>query len=275
MRRSQQEIFQAFGELQIGGTLSMSIMGWPDTRAWPAFRSTEVEGDFLDLRFKGEDRLYLPIHRMDKVQRYVGADDKLPVLDKLGGTSWERTKARVKRETCGNLRSIRWPLRRKFRKISPCPPRDEDYRSFEAEFPYVPTEDQEATIEQIMSDLEKDTPMDRLVCGDVGFGKTEVAIRAAFRVAQSGGQVAVLVPTTILAEQHLRTFRKRMEAFAVEVRGLSRFQRSEAVKHTREGPCLRTSRCGGRDPPHTLGKYAVQATPPRDCGRGASLWCAP
>ena len=235
-RRSQQEIFQAFGELQIGGHVVHVDHGLARYEGLARLQINGVEGDFLDLRFKGEDRLYLPIHRMDKVQRYVGADDKLPVLDKLGGTSWERTKARVKRdlwELAEHLVAVE--AKRKFRKISPCPPRDEDYRSFEAEFPYVPTEDQEATIEQIMADLEKDTPMDRLVCGDVGFGKTEVAIRAAFRVAQSGGQVAVLVPTTILAEQHLRTFRKRMEAFAVEVRGLSRFQRSEAVKHTREG----------------------------------------
>lgn len=235
-RRSQQQIFQAFGELQIGGHVVHVDHGLARYEGLARLAINGVDGDFLDLRFKGEDRLYLPIHRMDKVQRYVGADEDLPTLDRLGGTSWEKTKARVKRdlwELAEHLVAVE--AKRRFRKISPCPPIDEDYRNFEAEFPYVPTEDQEATIEQIMADLEKDTPMDRLVCGDVGFGKTEVAIRAAFRVAQAGGQVAVLVPTTILAEQHLRTFRKRMDAFAVEVRGLSRFQRADAVRDTREG----------------------------------------
>jgi transcription-repair coupling factor (superfamily II helicase) len=180
--------------------------------------------DLLAVEYQGGDKLYLPVYRLNQIQKFTGGDGT-PKLDRLGGQTFAKTKAKVAK----NLRQMADELLRLYaeRRAAPgeaTPAIDDDYRAFEATFPFDETPDQARAIAEVDRDLEAQRPMDRLVCGDVGFGKTEVAIRAAFRVAASGRQVAVLCPTTVLAQQHYLNFKHRFEASALEVRALSRFQ---------------------------------------------------
>ena len=184
-----------------------------------------VARDFLRLEFAGADKLYLPVYRLGRVHKHVGGDSANLALDKLGGVKWGRTKARVKED----LRELAVELlqlyaERANRNGLSFPPPDEYFREFEAAFPFEETPHQDAAIQEVISDLVSKKPMDRLLCGDVGFGKTEVAIRAAFLAVLFGKQVAVLVPTTILAEQHARTFQERLRQYPVTVETLSRFR---------------------------------------------------
>ena len=184
-----------------------------------------VEGEFVHLEYHGGDKLYVPVDRLGLLEKYVGLEGKEPRLDKLGGRSWETRKAKVKKaikEVAHELVEL-YALRKVKKGVSFCQP-DEMYRQFEAAFPYDETPDQLEAIKEILEDLQAEYPMDRLLCGDVGFGKTEVAMRAAFLAVASGYQVAVLVPTTLLAEQHERTFRERFANFAVNVASLSRIK---------------------------------------------------
>jgi transcription-repair coupling factor (superfamily II helicase) len=175
-------------------------------------------------------KLYLPIYRLNQIAKYSGSE-AAPKLDRLGGLSFAKTKARVQRK----VRQMADELLKLYseRLVAERPPlaaRDDDYSSFEATFPFEETRDQSAAILDVLEDLESNKVMDRLVCGDVGFGKTEVALRAAYRVAASGRQVALLCPTTVLAQQHERSFRARLADFGLEVRGLSRFTRPNDAK---------------------------------------------
>ncbi|MBI5532060.1 MAG: transcription-repair coupling factor [Deltaproteobacteria bacterium] len=180
--------------------------------------------DFLVVEYAGGDKLYLPVYRLNQIQKYAGGD-ATQKLDRLGGQTFARTRSRVAR----NVRQMADELLRLYAERQAIlrkglPPADDDYQTFEATFPFEETPDQGRAIADVMRDLERESAMDRLVCGDVGFGKTEVAIRAAFRVAMQSRQVAVLCPTTVLAQQHLLSFTSRMRGYAMEVRGLSRFQ---------------------------------------------------
>src|SRR5699024_10232797 len=168
----------------------------------------------MKLQYKGTDQLFVPVDQMDLVQKYVSSDDGSPKMHKLGGTEWKKTKAKV--ESSVNeladelLKLYQEHAATKGFKFSS----DNDMvQSFEERFPYEETPDQLASIHEIKQDMEKVQPMDRLLWGDVGYGKTEVAIRAAFKAVQDGKQVAVLVPTTILAAQHFETFIERIEDF--------------------------------------------------------------
>lgn len=184
-----------------------------------------ISNDFLVIYYKGGDKLYLPVDRMNVVQKYMGVDGVAPVLDTLGGKSWERVKARIKKSAekiAGEL--LKLYARRKVEKGHAYPPVDDDVKDFEAGFPYEETADQLKAIEDVVRDMQNATPMDRLVCGDVGYGKTEVALRASFLAVNDGKQVAVLVPTTILAEQHYATFCNRFERYPVNIACLSRFR---------------------------------------------------
>jgi len=192
------------------------------------FETKEVAGvtrDYLYLAFRGDDRLYVPHEQLGKVSRYVGADAKAPALSKLGGKAWQNLKSRARasvRELAGELLSLYAQ-----RQQAPGLALDlsgEWLERLEASFPYRETEDQRQAIEAVKEDLETPRPMDRLVCGDVGFGKTEVAVRAAFATALNGKQTLVLCPTTILAEQHWNTFRERYRDFPVRVEMVSRFR---------------------------------------------------
>jgi transcription-repair coupling factor (superfamily II helicase) len=198
------------------------------------FETKEVAGvtrDYLLLAFRGEDRLYVPHEQLGKVSRYVGADASAPALSKLGGKAWQLLKSRA-RESVQELASelIALYAQRQTREGIAYNLEHEWLQRLEASFPYRETPDQENAIEAVKEDLEAPQPMDRLVCGDVGFGKTEVAVRAAFAVAVNGKQVLVLAPTTILAEQHWNTFRDRFRDFPVRVEMVSRFRSPKEVK---------------------------------------------
>lgn len=189
------------------------------------------ESDYLILEFSGKDTLYVPLDRINQVQKYRGGEHNAPKLDRLGGTSWAKTKARVKK----GIEDMTHELVELYasREVTTRRVYTEDTtlaHEFEAAFDYEETPDQVKAIEDIQRDLELAKPMDRLVCGDVGYGKTEVAMRAAFKAVQDNRQVAVLVPTTLLAQQHYETFCRRFAPFPVRVGVLSRFQSPKEVK---------------------------------------------
>ncbi len=183
-----------------------------------------TSNDFLLLRYSGDDKLYLPVDRMGLVQRFKAPEEAAPALDRLGGSGWVRTreKARKAIEKIAKDLVEMYAYRRIAKGYAYTAPGNM-YREFEASFGFEETPGQEKAIADVLRDMELPEPMDRLVCGDVGFGKTEVALRAAFRAALEGRQVALLCPTTVLAEQHYQTFRSRMREFPVNVAMLSRF----------------------------------------------------
>ncbi|WP_066709913.1 transcription-repair coupling factor [Celeribacter ethanolicus] len=186
----------------------------------------------LLLEYAGGDRLYLPVENIELLSRY-GHDEGL--LDKLGGGAWQAKKARMKeriREVAEKL--IRIAAERHIRKAPIMEPPEDMWEAFCARFPYTETEDQMKAIEDVLDDLDRGMPMDRLVCGDVGFGKTEVAMRAAFVAALSGAQVAVIAPTTLLARQHFRSFAERFRGFPINIRPMSRFVSAKDMAKTRE-----------------------------------------
>ena len=198
-----------------------------------------VEGiskDNLKIEYADKNILYVNINQMDLVQKYVGAEGKTPKLHKIGGTEWKKSKAKVK----GAIKDIAKDLVKLYskRQYARGFKYDADtmwQREFEEMFPYEETGDQLDAIEDVKKDMESDKIMDRLICGDVGYGKTEVAIRAAFKAVQNSKQVAYLVPTTILAQQHYKRFAERMENYPVRVELLSRFRTPKQVKETLKG----------------------------------------
>jgi transcription-repair coupling factor (superfamily II helicase) len=198
------------------------------------FETREVAGvtrDYLLLAYRGDDRVYVPHEQIGKVSRYVGADSREPTLSKLGGKAWDNLKSRARehlREMAGEL--LQLYAQRQTQPGFAYDLNQEWFERLETEFPYRETEDQRTAIEAMKEDLEAPRPMDRLVCGDVGFGKTEVALRAAFGVAVNGKQVLMLVPTTVLAQQHWNTFRERFRDFPVRVEMVSRFRKPSDVK---------------------------------------------
>ncbi|MBD3184259.1 transcription-repair coupling factor [Candidatus Poribacteria bacterium] len=193
------------------------------------------EQDFLKISYAGTDVLYVPTYQIGMVQKYIGGDETKLKVDKLGGASWSKVKRRAK-ESVRRLAKELLELyaAREAGKAHAFSPDTTWQKEFEAAFPYEETEDQRTAIEDVKNDMERSRPMDRLVCGDVGYGKTEVAMRAAFKAVMDGKQVAVLVPTTILAQQHLNTFTKRFEAYPIKIGMLSRFRTSKQIKETLE-----------------------------------------
>jgi transcription-repair coupling factor (superfamily II helicase) len=192
--------------------------------------------EVLVVEYASGDRLFLPVTRLHQIQKYAGAEGQAPKIDRLGGQTFSKTKSKVRKhvqEMADEL--LRLYAQRAATKRPPLPPADRTYAELEATFPFEETVDQQKAIEEVLGDLESEQPMDRIVCGDVGFGKTEVAIRAAFRVAMSGRQVAVLCPTTVLAQQHLATFSARMRNYPLRIEGLSRFIDSKKEGETLGG----------------------------------------
>ncbi|MDX6326544.1 MAG: hypothetical protein QOK15_2898, partial [Nocardioidaceae bacterium] len=180
------------------------------------------------------DKLYVPTDQLDQVTRYVGGD--LPSLDRLGGSDWAKRKGRAKkavRQIAAEL--IKLYAARQATRGHQFGPDSPWQRELEDAFPFVETPDQLTTVDEVKRDMEREVPMDRLVCGDVGYGKTEIAVRAAFKAVQDGKQVAVLVPTTLLVQQHYSTFTERMSAFPVVIKGLSRFQSDKEAAETVQG----------------------------------------
>jgi transcription-repair coupling factor (superfamily II helicase) len=184
-----------------------------------------VTNDFLLITYKDDDKLYLPVDRMNMARKYVGVDGIGPVLDKMGGKSWERTKRNAEKEVekiAGELLDLY--AARKARSGHAFGAADSYFQDFETGFVYEETHDQLRAIEDVLEDMESTISMDRLVCGDVGYGKTEVALRAAFKAVSDSKQVAVLVPTTVLAEQHFQTFSDRFRRYPVNLACLNRFR---------------------------------------------------
>ena len=189
------------------------------------------ETECLLINYQGGDRLYVPIEQLDLLQKYIGKDSEPPSLSKLGGASWERVKARTKKA----IKQMAEELIKLYalRQARPGFAFSQDtrwQRELESSFIYDDTPDQVRTTDEIKSDMQTDKPMDRLICGDVGYGKTEVAVRAAFKAVQDGKQVALLVPTTVLAQQHHQTFRERLADYPVNVEMLSRFRTRKEQK---------------------------------------------
>lgn len=183
------------------------------------------ERDYMEVEYAGEERVFVPIEQVNLVQRYIGRDGLKPKLDKIGGRAWENRKQRVRKSVQEMAERLVRLYSRRHSLQGFAFPADSDWHDrFDAAFEYQETEDQVRCIEQVKADMEHASPMDRLVCGDVGFGKTEVALRATFKAVMGGKQVALLTPTTILAEQHYKTFAERFSSFPVRVEMLSRFR---------------------------------------------------
>lgn len=200
-----------------------------------------VSRDYLLLEYSGDDRLYVPVDQIDRVQKYIGGEANPPLVHRLGGAEWLRTTKRVKqavREMARELIEL-YAWRQALGGYSFA--EDTPWQlEMESAFPYEETPDQLQAINEVKRDLEEPRAMDRLICGDVGYGKTEVAIRAAFKVVNGGKQVAVLAPTTVLAQQHLNTFRERLGAFPISIEMLSRFRTRKEQKAVIEGINLGT-----------------------------------
>lgn len=194
-----------------------------------------VKTDFMLLEYANESKLYVPLTRMDLVQKFRGGGEAKPQIDRLGGVTWQRTKARVKarmRDMADEL--LKLYAQRKLARGFAFSADSNWQREFEDSFPYTDTVDQAKAVAEIKRDLESELPMDRLLCGDVGYGKTEVAMRAAFKALGDGKQVAVLAPTTVLAFQHHETFKRRFAAFPVRIDVVSRFRSTKDVKKALE-----------------------------------------
>ncbi len=222
---------QSFSDLRPGDYVVHEDQGVGRLEAFETKKVAGVTRDYLLLAFKGDDRLYVPHEQIGKVSRYIGADGKAPALSKLGGKAWQLLKSRARvnvHELAGELLSL-YAQRQGVEGVA----YDLDQawlEQLEAAFPFRETDDQARAIEAVKEDLEAPRPMDRLVCGDVGFGKTEIAVRAAFAVTLNGRQTLVLAPTTVLAEQHWNTFRERYRDFPVRVEMVSRFRKPAEVK---------------------------------------------
>ena len=192
----------------------------------------DVSVELLVVEYQGGDKLFVPVYRLNQIQKYSGGESS-PRIDRLGGQSFAKTKAKVRRrvrQMADDL--LRLYAERALMKKDPLPPPDDEYAAFEAGFPYEETRDQVQAISDVMRDLSDERVMDRLVCGDVGFGKTEVALRATFREVMHGRQVALLCPTTVLAQQHYLTFGSRLQDYPVDVRVLSRFESKKEQQDT-------------------------------------------
>ncbi len=206
-----------------GKTRPTSEIGAP-----PAANDIPVQ-EFLELRYAGDDKLFVPVDRLDLVQKYTGG--ARPSLDRLGGTSWDKAKQRVKKAMRDMAEELLKLYAARKAIAGHAFPADTHWQEeFEAAFPWELTPDQQAAVEDIKRDLETPTPMDRLLCGDVGYGKTEVAMRAAFKVVMDGKQAAFLAPTTVLAFQHVKTLKERFGAFPIRIDSISRFRTAAEQK---------------------------------------------
>jgi transcription-repair coupling factor (superfamily II helicase) len=227
---------EALGQLAPGDYLVHAEHGIGIYRGLVELELRGAEGEFLRMEYAEGARLFLPVYRLSLVQRYAGSDGQVPRIDKLGGSTWEKAKRSVKR----SMRDMAKELlavhaAREIAVGTAFSPRDHLFEEFEATFPFEETPDQLSAIEDTLADMQREKPMDRIVCGDVGYGKTEVAIRAAFLAAMDSKQTALLVPTTILCQQHEETFRARFEGYPIRVEALSRFQTPARSKAVLEG----------------------------------------
>lgn len=222
---------KTFGDLNEGDFVVHTDFGIGIYKGLKKITVGRIENDFLAIEYSDGDKLYLPVNSLEKIQRYLGPDGYVPKIDKMGGSSWDAVKERVKksvREVAEEMVAI-YAAREVMERDAFSPP-DRIYEEFCSTFEFEETPDQARAIEDIHLDMDEAKPMDRLVCGDAGFGKTEVALRAALRAVLDGKQVAMLTPTTILAEQHYQTFSRRLRDFPVHVEVLNRFKSAAQQK---------------------------------------------
>jgi transcription-repair coupling factor (superfamily II helicase) len=231
---------RSFTELRTGDIVVHEDHGVARFAGFETRTVANVTRDYLYLEYQGDDRVFVPTEQLAKISRYVGGGGENPPLSKLGGTRWDTMKARARRaaqELAGELLSLYAERRR--RTGHAFEPDSDWQREFEERFPFMETPDQREAIELVKADMEAPQPMDRLICGDVGYGKTEVALRAAFKAANEGKQVLMLVPTTILAQQHYGTFAERLADYPFTLEHVSRFrsaaEQKAAIKGFAEG----------------------------------------
>ncbi|MGI8572539.1 MAG: transcription-repair coupling factor [Solirubrobacteraceae bacterium] len=232
-RARRRGVLRSFAELRTGDIVVHEDHGIARFAGFDTKTVAGVTRDYLYLEYAGSDRVFVPVEQLAKISRYVGAGGAHPPLSKLGGTRWEALKARARRaaqELAGELLNLYAERRR--REGHSFAPDGDWQREFEDAFPFVETPDQREAIELVKVDMEAPRPMDRLICGDVGYGKTEVALRAAFKAVADGKQVMVLVPTTILAQQHFGTFTERLKDYPVMVEHVSRFRSAAAQRES-------------------------------------------
>jgi transcription-repair coupling factor (superfamily II helicase) len=245
-RRVKQRLVEAdlelrsLGELSVGGPVVHIDHGIGRYSGLTHLTLSDQEGEFVTLEYAGGDKLYVPVFSLHLLSRYSGIDVEHAPLHRLGTAEWQKVKRKVleqTRDAAAELLEIY--AKRQAKSGSKVNPPDEHYATFSAEFPYEETTDQKQAIEEVISDLITDKAMDRVICGDVGFGKTEVALRAAFLVVHSGKQVAVLVPTTLLAQQHYQTFTDRFARFPIRIEVVSRFktrkEQESIISEVKEG----------------------------------------
>jgi transcription-repair coupling factor (superfamily II helicase) len=236
IERDPETIIRQLDDLEAGSPVVHAEYGVGRYQGLTTLEAGGIIAEFLELQYADGDKLYVPVHALELISRYTGASADNAPLHRLGSDQWAKARKRAIskiRDAAAELldvyarraarpgHSFRWP--------------EGDYRAFESDFPFEPTEDQARTIDEVLADLASDNPMDRIVCGDVGFGKTEVALRASFAAVHGGKQVAILVPTTLLAQQHGQSFNDRFADWPVRVEVLSRFQSTKAVKSIVEG----------------------------------------
>ncbi len=225
----------SFGDLKVGDFVVHKIHGLGVYEGLKVMPIGGVNAEFIQLSYKEKDRLYLPVYRVSQIQKFSGPAAP-HLLDRLGGASFEKTKTKVR----SHLRDVAMELLNLYAQRSQCHrlpygEADEDFLAFENAFPYDETPDQLDAIQAVLKDMNSDKPMDRLICGDVGFGKTEIAMRAAFKAVQGRKQVCVIAPTTVLTFQHLETFQKRFKKWPVEIRSLNRFVAKKEQTETLQG----------------------------------------
>ncbi|MBB5174903.1 transcription-repair coupling factor [Texcoconibacillus texcoconensis] len=239
-KMSNAERIKSYSELKVGDLVVHVNHGIGKYLGIETLEVNGVHKDYLHLTYAGNDKLYVPVEQIDQVQKYVGSEEKDPKLYSLGGSEWKKVKNKVQssvEDIADDL--IELYAERQSSQGVAFSPDGVEQREFESSFPYQETEDQMQAIEEIKADMEKSYPMDRLLCGDVGYGKTEVALRAAFKAIMEGKQVAFLVPTTILAQQHYETIRERFAQFAINAEMISRFrsrkEQKETIQRLKEG----------------------------------------
>ncbi len=230
-RKRSGEKIAAFTDLKVGDYVVHESHGVGIYQGTIRLQSEGTYRDYLFIQYQGSDKLYVPTDQLDRVQKYIGAEKMAPHINRLGGSEWQRQKAKVKQ----SIKALAFDLvrlyaQRQENKGFPFSGDTPWQRQFEDNFPYEETPDQLQSIEEIKGDMQRTTCMDRLLCGDVGYGKTEVALRAAFKAVMDSKQVALLAPTTILAQQHYNTIRKRFDGFPVQVEVISRFRTAAEQK---------------------------------------------
>ncbi len=234
--RDPETIIRQLNDLQTGSPVVHAEHGVGRYLGLITLEAGGTKGEFLHLEYAGGDKLYVPVQALDLISRYTGASPENAPLHRLGSDQW----AKAKKRAINKIRDVAAELLDVYARRAARPGHafkwaEADYRAFENGFPFEPTDDQQQTIDDVLADLASPQPMDRVVCGDVGFGKTEVALRAAFAAVHGGKQVAILVPTTLLAQQHGQTFRDRFADWPVRVEVMSRFRSNKEVKAVVEG----------------------------------------